>query len=60
MSGTTVWTFDEFSAVTGTSELRDWFPSCCPLMGAWSGNWFDESVWKVVHWSGVRQTSQKV
>lgn len=61
MSSATVWTLDEFSAVTGTSELRDWLPIVCPLVGAWSGGgWFDEAIGEVSHddWSGMRQTSQ--
>ena len=58
MSSTAVWTFDELAVGTSTSELRNWFPLCCPLVGAWSGGWFGEAIWKVIHWNGVRQTSQ--
>ena len=57
---TAVWTFDEFAGGTSTSELRNWLPIGCPLVGAWSGGWFDEAIGEVSHddWSGVRQTSQ--
>ena len=61
MSGTAVWTFNELAAVTSTGELGNWLPSTCPLVGAWSGGgWFDEAIGEVIHWFGVRQTSQEM
>ena len=58
MSSAAMWTFDELAVGASTSELRNWLPSACPLVGAWSGGWFDEAIGEVVHWNGVRQTSQ--
>ena len=59
MSGTTVWTFDEFAVGASTSEPRNWLPVLRLLTEART-RVVDQSVWEVVHddWSGVRQTSQ--
>jgi hypothetical protein len=59
MSSTAVWTFDELAVGASTGGLGNWLPTCCPLVGAWSGGWLDEAIGEIVHWcGGVRQTSQ--
>lgn len=49
VSGTAVWTFDEFAVGASTGEFRYWLPIGCLLVGAWSGGWFDKAIGEVSH-----------